>query len=233
MHMAPTNQIRPANSSFYLFPRWLRIGFWACLIIAVAAVIRRAVALLAPPSPHAPPQLAALDDWFSAHAALTWTHILCALVFVPLLPFLFWSRTSGSPALKRAFFSLGFVVAITAYAMSIHAVGGWVERSAVLLFDSLFVASLAAAWSFSRKGNIAQSQRWTLRAVAILLGIATTRPVMGVFFATAPLTHLTPHQFFGAAFWIGFSINTLAIEIWLHSHKLPAEQKLPAERAIP
>jgi hypothetical protein len=56
-----------------------------------------------------------------------------------------------------------------------------------------------------------------LRAVGILLGIATTRPVMGVFFATSRLTHLEPRQFFGIAFWIGFSINTIAIELWLRS----------------
>src|ERR1035441_11074087 len=36
-------------------------------------------------------------------------------------------------------------------------------------------------------------------------GIATTRPVMGIFFATSRLTHLMPHEFFGIAFWIGFT----------------------------
>jgi hypothetical protein len=56
-----------------------------------------------------------------------------------------------------------------------------------------------------------------LRAIAILLGIATTRPVMGVFFATSRLTHLTPTQFFGIAFWIGFSLNTVLIELWLRT----------------
>jgi hypothetical protein len=53
------------------------------------------------------------------------------------------------------------------------------------------------------------------RAIAILLGIATTRPVMGIFFATSALTHLQPKDFFGVAFWIGFSINTLVVEVWL------------------
>ena len=53
--------------------------------------------------------------------------------------------------------------------------------------------------------------------IAILLGIATTRPVMGVFFATSRLTHLEPSQFFGIAFWIGFSINTLLFEFWFRS----------------
>jgi hypothetical protein len=57
------------------------------------------------------------------------------------------------------------------------------------------------------------------RAIAILLGIATTRPVMGVFFATSRATHLSPEQFFGMAFWIGFSINTLIVELWLRSRE--------------
>ena len=73
------------------FPLWLRIAFWVCIVIAVAAVLRRAAALLLPPSPGAPAQLASLDAWFASQAGLTWTHILCALAFVALLPFLFWS----------------------------------------------------------------------------------------------------------------------------------------------
>ena len=56
-----------------------------------------------------------------------------------------------------------------------------------------------------------------VRAVVILLGIATTRPVMGVFFATSRLTHWTPSQFFGVAFWIGFSFNTIGVELWLRA----------------
>jgi hypothetical protein len=51
----------------------------------------------------------------------------------------------------------------------------------------------------------------------VLLGIATTRPVMGVFFATSRLTHLEPAHFFGVAFWIGFSVNTVLVEVWLRS----------------
>jgi hypothetical protein len=31
------------------------------------------------------------------------------------------------------------------------------------------------------------------------------------------MTHLTPQQFFGIAFWIGFSINTLVMELWLRT----------------
>jgi len=48
----------------------------------------------------------------------------------------------------------------------------------------------------------------------------------GFFFATSRLTHLEPQQFFGIAFWAGFSINTLAIELWLrHTGRMIAAPK--------
>lgn len=215
-----------SNGAFTRFPLPMKIGFWACMVIAVAVVIRRLVALATPPNPNAPPQLAGLDAWFSTHAALTYVHILCALAFVVLLPLLFWSRTRGSAVLERAVFVMGVVVAITAYGMSAYAVGGWLERSAVFVFDTLFLFALYRAWRFARAGDRLQKQRWMLRAVAVVLGIATTRPVMGVFFATARLTHLTPHQFFGIAFWIGFSFNTVVMELWLRTRGSMPNPKL-------
>jgi uncharacterized membrane protein YsdA (DUF1294 family) len=201
-------------------PGWVLKGAFAvCIVIGVAVVLRRLVALSTPPNPALPPQLANLDAAFAAHATLTYVHILCALLFVLLLPFLFLRRTRDSVLLERAVFALGMVVGLSAYAMSRHAVGGWVERSAVLVFNTLFLFALLRAYLYARDGDRVRKQRWMLRGIAILLGIATTRPVMGVFFATAPRTHLTPAQFFGIAFWIGFSVNTLAIELWLRSGK--------------
>jgi prepilin signal peptidase PulO-like enzyme (type II secretory pathway) len=90
-----------------------------------------------------------------------------------------------------------------------------VERSAVLLFNSLFLFSLFQAWRL--RADPAANLRWLTRAIGVLLGIATTRPVMGIFFATSRFTHLLPQQFFGLAFWIGFSINTVIVELWLRS----------------
>lgn len=192
----------------------LRIGFWACVLIAIAAVIRRVFALLYP-SHSAPPQLAALDEWFASHAMLTLAHILPALLFVlttPIIVFRKWKETGWA---DYALLSLGLVVGITAYAMSAYSVGGWVERSAVLLFNTVFLYSLFRAYFYMRRGEMLLKRRWLLRAIAILLGIAVTRPVMGIFFATSRLTHLQPQQFFGIAFWIGFSTSTLVGEFWL------------------
>ncbi len=196
--------------------RWLRAGFWACIIISVAVVLRRIVALAHPPH-SAPPQLAALDAVFASHATLTLAHILPALAFVGVAPFFVLSPHAGRAWPERLLFPLGAVVGITAYAMSVYSVGGWLERSAVLFFNTLFLFSLFSAYRHMRQGESLLKRRWMIRAIVILLGIATTRPVMGIFFATSRLTHLEPSQFFGIAFWIGFSINTLVVEVWLRS----------------
>ena len=209
-------------------PLWIKIGFWISVAIAVAVVIRRVVAL-AHPSRSAPPQLAALDAVFASHAALTLAHILPALVFVLLSAFILFRKTPAPFWLERIWVGFGAVVGITAYAMSFRSsVGGWTERSAVLLFDTLFLFSLFRANRYMR-GEAFLKRRWTVRAVAILLGIATTRPVMATFFATSSFTHLTPSQFFGPAFWIGFSINTLAVELWFRSR----DRRVAAHSAYP
>jgi hypothetical protein len=199
------------------FPGWLKVAFGFCIVIAVAAVARRMVALSTATGSNAPPELSSLDAWFRAHAVLTWVHISAALLFVLLLPFVFRRRGGKSGAVEKAFFILGAVTGATAYGMSRYAVGGWVERSAVLVFDTLFLLSLARAYVMQREGKAEEQRFWMTRAVAILLGIATTRPVMGVFFATERVSHLTPNQFFGIAFWIGFTINFVVIEAWLLS----------------
>jgi hypothetical protein len=102
--------------------------------------------------------------------------------------------------------------------MSTYSVGGWVERSAVLLFNTLFLFSLLRAYVYTKRGESLLKTRWMIRAIAILLGIAVTRPVMGVFFATSRLTGLQPQQFFGIAFWIGFTTSTLLGELSLRRH---------------
>ena len=201
----------------------LRIGFWVCIVISVAVVVRRVIALAYPPH-SAPPQLAALDAVFASHATLTLAHILPALIFVLVSPFVVFRTSAGTVWPERLLFPLGAVVGLTAYAMSVYSVGGWVERSAVLFFNTLFLFSLLCAYRYGRRGELFLKRRWMIRAIAILLGIATTRPVMGIFFATSRLTHLEPKQFFGIAFWIGFSINTLVVELWFRSRDRQAER---------
>jgi hypothetical protein len=52
-----------------------------------------------------------------------------------------------------------------------------------------------------------------LRAFGIGLGVATTRPIVGAFFAARTLA---PQEFFGIAFWLGFSVTAIAAEAWIN-----------------
>jgi hypothetical protein len=190
--------------------------------IGAAAALRRIVALLLPQTSPQGGQFSNLDAQFAARSTLTLLHIVPALLFVVLLPWWFSQRLRQSPQahqrLTRVLFVLGAVVGLTALPLVAQPVGGTTEVSAILFFDSLFLFSLTRAWLLFRRGEAARYQEWMMRAISVLLGIATTRPVMGVFFATERLTHLEPHQFFGIAFWIGFAATYLAGEGYLRRH---------------
>lgn len=208
---------RASSSRNVRHPLWLLSGFWLCVVISIAVVVRRLVELIRP-SQGGAPQMAAINATFSSHAVLTAMHIIPAAIFV-IVAAAVLLRRSGGERLERPFFLFGAITGVTAYAMSQYAIGGWIERSAVLVFDTWFLFSLGRAYWFRLRGDTARKREWMSRGVAILLGIATTRPVMGVFFATSPRTHLGPNQFFGIAFWIGFSINAVIIELWLPSKR--------------
>ena len=199
---------------------------WITLIvlctIATAAVLRRTYILLFPPATLHAPDLAAMDTVFSAHRTMTLMHILPALCLVLLLPFWFspsvrQRRASAHRHITQILFVLGAITAVTALFMNTHPIGGFNEVAAILLFNTLFIVSLARSYLLWLRGDIPSHRAWMTRAFAVLLGIATTRPVVGIFFATAHITHLQPHQFFGTAFWIGFTLTYIAGEAYLRS----------------
>ena len=132
-------------------PLWLLAGFWFCVVIAIAVVLRRLIELIRP-SHGSPPQMAPLDATFSSHAVLTAMHIIPAAIFV-LLSAALLLRRSGGEWPERLFFPFGAITGATAYAMSSYVIGGWVERSAVLVFDTWFLLSLGRAYWFRLRGE--------------------------------------------------------------------------------
>jgi Predicted membrane protein (DUF2306) len=204
-------------SSVLLWPPFLLL-----CVIGAAAAIRRIVVLIAPQAAVRVSQANVLDLDFASRKLLTLCHIIPALLFVLLLPMWFMRGVRSRPALHRrlsyTLLFLGGVVGVTALLLSLHPFGGLNESTAAILFDCLFLFSLARAWATLRRNDLELYRTWMIRAVAVLLGIATTRPVMGIFFATQSITHLQPQQFFGTAFWIGFTTTYIAGEAYLRSH---------------
>jgi hypothetical protein len=187
--------------------------------IAAAVSVRRLITLADPAASGTSP-LAALDRQFAAHAGLTRGHALAGLVLALLIPVQLSARLRGRlPALHRwmgrALVIVGIGVALTGYAMVAAPVGGPLEVSAIVFYGTALLVSLLTAWRYIRRRDVTHHREWMLRAVAIMLGIATTRPVVAAFFATSPITRLAPSQFFGAAFWIGFTSTALAGEWYI------------------
>jgi hypothetical protein len=202
-------------------PGWTRPVLYILCFIAAAAALRRIVALLIVSTSSRVGQYADLDAAIAARKALTLAHIIPALAFVLLLPLWFSVRRRQNEPIHRRItwllFVLGTIVGITAIPLVANPVGGVTELSAIIVFDGIFLVSFARAFTLFLRHE-PHYREWMMRAIAVLLGIATTRPIMGVFFATARLTHLEPHQFFGIAFWIGFGITYLAGEWYLRHH---------------
>jgi uncharacterized membrane protein len=201
--------------------------------IGVAIVARRSVQLLAP-SPAAPrfPEAAAMDAGFARHPVLTMVHIVPGLLFVLLGPLQF-VRTlrTRRPRLHRwtgrIVLGAGAIIGVTALVMSPQmAIGGLNETVATMLFGLFFLFALAKAFFSVRQRNFALHREWAIRAFAIGMAVTTTRPIVGVFFATSRITHLTPHDFFGIAFWLGFTSHLIAAEVWINYTR----QALAAER---
>ena len=187
--------------------------------IGLIVAVRRAYVLLSPPEHPRFAAGAALDAGFSAHRSLTLLHILPAALFIVLMPIQFvgrirarhlaWHRWSG-----RLLIPLGFVVGTSALVMTYTApIGGANEIAAMTLFAILFLVFLTMGFWKIRRHRIARHREWMIRAFGVALGIATTRPIVGAFFAAG---RLSPHEFFGIAFWLGFTITLLGAETWIH-----------------
>ena len=167
-------------------------------------------------------QLTALDDLFARYPILTLVHIVPGLFFMLLGPWQFsatirarhvrWHRWNG-----RIFVYCGVVIGVSALLMSfgMPAIGGVNQAAATTLFGAFFLVALGkAVWHIRRK-EVVLHREWMIRAFAVGLAVATIRPIIGIFFATSRVSGLTPREFFGIAFWFGFTVQLMAAEAWI------------------
>lgn len=212
-------------------------------MIGIAIVTRRIVKIL--PiiingyQPHAiqdNPQLEALantDDIFARYPILTLVHIVPGLVFLLLAPFQFSKKIRNGNKRKhrrsgRLVIVIGLITGVTAFTMSIAmpSIGGVNQAAATLMFSIFFLYSLLKAWQKAIRRDLILHREWMIRAYAIGLAITTIRPIVGAFFATSRLTGLTPYEFFGTAFWIGFVLHLVVAEAWLYRTRVSNPMEL-------
>ena len=202
---------------------WIVVIFLAFIGLAVAT--RRTVVLLKPGALSSSRNPAAdLDAHFASERALVLTHILPAMLFMLLGPLQFVrGLRSRYPQIHRwsgrIFLAASAVVGISGLKLALgKTIGGLDEKAAITLFGTFFLISLAKALWHALRREFAQHREWMIRGYAIGLAVATIRPIIGSFFALA-LIHghkPQPAEFFGTAFWIGFTLQTIAAEIWIN-----------------
>jgi uncharacterized membrane protein len=204
---------------------WILIGFLT--FIGIAVVARRYSVLMSPgPAAESLNPAKRLDANFARHRALTLAHIVPAVFFITFLPFQFANRLRVRFSKLhrwngRVLVGLGAYVATTALVMSFTmAIGGANETAATALYATLLLIFLYKGFRAARARRIAEHREWMVRAYGVTLGISVTRPIVGAFFAAR---RLQPEQFFGTAFWLGFTISLLAAEGWLiHTRRATA-----------
>jgi len=201
---------------------WVAVIFLALHGVLVAT--RRAVVLIKPGAmnPNRNPA-AALDAHFAKEKSLALLHVIPGMIFMILGPFQFVRRLrERHPAVHRwtgrIFLAASTVIGLTGLTMAVRGtIGGWDEKSAILLFGSFFLFSLGKALWHVLHREFHKHREWMIRGYAVGLAVATIRPIMGGFFAAALIGGHAPQpeRFFGAAFWIGFTVQTIVAEIWV------------------
>jgi uncharacterized membrane protein len=206
----------------------VRILWTAVILLAllgIAMAMRRTVVLFEPGRPNAKDNpAAALDSHFADHRTLTLTHILPGTLFMLLGPLQFVGRLRSTyPRVHRwsgrIFLTISAFVGVTGLTMAFRpTIGGVDEKAAIVLFGTLFLLALARGLWHALRREFREHREWMIRGYAIGLAVATIRPIMGAFFAAAALEGRRPEpkEFFGAAFWIGFTLQAIAAEIWIN-----------------
>lgn len=215
-------------------------GVIVLALIGVAAVTRRALVLVWPQQFSGKNNpAAALDAGFARHAALTFVHILPGALFLILTPLQFNRRIRDKHRqvhrwMGRILVVSGLIIGASALVMSYTMnIGGPNETTATTLYAIVFLFCLTKAYRHIRRKEVARHREWMIRAYGVGLGVATTRPIVGAFFAAR---RLTPHEFFGIAFWLGFTTTFLVAEWWVgytRQHAASAPRVDVAQETIP
>lgn len=212
---------------------WVAVVFLA--LIGVAVATRRTIVLLKPGAMSAQNNPAAeLDKAFADRRTLTLAHILPGMLFMVLGPLQFVRGLRSKYAqvhrwCGRIFLTASAVVGVSGLTLAYgKTIGGVDEKAAITLFGGFFLIALAKALWHALRREFAQHREWMIRGYAIGLAVATIRPIMGTFFAVAVLRghRPEPHEFFGTAFWIGFTLQMIAAEIWINYTKARASTQM-------
>lgn len=171
-----------------------------------------------------------IDDFntrYARHPVVAYLHIIPGVLYIVVAPFQVSKRIRRSNIgrhrrLGRVAATAGLLSALVGVIFGVlFPWGGTAETTASLLFGVYMTYALIEGVRAARRHDQHRHRRWMLRAFAVALGVATIRVVLGLGEA---FNILVFDDAFGLAFWIGFLINAIAVELWLRRWPTPAIQ---------
>ncbi len=108
-----------------------------------------------------------------------------------------------------------------------RAQGGWSTGASFLLLALLWLAFTAFAVIHAIRRRFEQHRRWMLRSVALTFAAVTLRIYLGFGIAALRLDFATAYLL---AAWLCWTLNLLAVELWLRWRQTPATAHAPDRR---
>lgn len=196
----------------------VRVAAWTATLLGVVVLLVFAAIrigdMFATPSPTS-----AFDSRYAQHSWVALLHMLPGLAYITLAPVQLMKRVRDRhPAVHRALGRVLVPCAILSVAFGIVAAfrlpafGGLPTVAATLFFGALFLFSIGKAVWHIRRWEVDLHREWMLRAFALGIGVATIR----FFIGALELAGFGFEHAFGTAFWLGFTTNLVAMEVWIN-----------------
>jgi uncharacterized membrane protein len=196
-----------------------RIAVWAAVVTSMIILLAFAGSRFANMGGN-PPRADGFGIRYVQHPRLAVLHIVPGLLFLTLgaLQFVAAIRHRHIRVHRR----LGWVLVACAAVSGVSALvvnvrfpayGGISTQAATIFFAVIFLFALTKATRHIRRKQVRLHREWMLRAFALAMGVASVRVFVVLFLA---LSRYRFEEVFGASFWLGFSVNLLAAEIWIN-----------------
>ena len=192
---------------------------WVAIVLAVILMLINGAQRLALMTQD-PATADTLDVRYIQHPWVSLLHIVPGTLFLTLAPLQFVARIrqrriSIHRGMGRVLATCAAISGVIVLVLNFlfPAFGGISTQTATAFFGVIFLFSLAMAIRHILRKEVRQHREWMIRTFSLAMGVATVR----VFFVLlGALTGPSLEDNFGASFWLGFGVNLVVAEVWIH-----------------
>ncbi len=192
---------------------------WVAIVLSVLIMIASGVSRLVLMTQD-PATADGFDARYIQHPWVSLLHIVPGVLFLTFAPLQFVARIRrrrisihrGSGRILATCAAISGVLALVVNFL-FPAFGGISTQSAVVFYSVLLLFSLSMAIRHILKKEVRQHREWMIRTFALAMSVATQRVLLILL---RLLMGFSTEEAFGAAFWLGISVNLVVAEVWIN-----------------